>query len=61
MVRTRGFNNKYQLLASSIHYYCSLTFLRVEIKDQTYIMFRPERNNRITKLAEWPPPYLKYK
>ena len=61
MVRTIDFRKKDQLLTSSIHYYYSLTFLRVESKNCTYSNFRLDRKRRRTKIAEWPPPSVNLK
>ena len=60
MVRTKYFNNKYWLLTSSLNYYYSLTFLRVEGKRHTYNKFIIERNRRETKISESPPPSVNW-
>ena len=52
MVRTKDSNNKDRLLTLYLHYYYSLTFIRVEIKDRTYNKFRLKIKMMKTKLAE---------
>ena len=61
MLRTQYFDKKYPLLTSSLHYYYSLTFLRVESKDQAYRKFRLERKGQKMRIVEWPPPSVNLK
>ena len=49
MVRVKYFDKKDKLLSSSLHYYYSLTFLRVEIKDWTNSKFSLDIKRRRKK------------
>ena len=61
MVITKAINKRDRLITSSLHYYYSINFLRVKIKDQTYSKLHIEGNIMRTKIAEWRPPSFKSK
>ena len=56
MVRTKAFNNKDQLLTSSLNYDYSFKFLRVESKYRNDRNFRLKRKRTRMEILEWPPP-----